>query len=140
MTVKKLAVALILLFVLILGACADYSAPLTLQVTSSPTGPDEEVTLTLTNPKGNNLFIPADWAGIEFFRRDSQNNWTEYLGNRGIVPMLNTEERELVYSIPAGTLSPGTYKLVIRGRVGHRGTPFTLETNLDYALNDSEGS
>lgn len=140
MAAKRLAAALILLFALTLGACTDYSAPLSLQVTSTPTGPEEEVTLTLTNPKGNNLFVPADWAGIEFFRWDGQNNWTEYLDNRGIVPMLSTEERELVYSIPAGTLSPGTYKLVIRGRVGHRGTPFTLETNLDYALNDSEGS
>ncbi len=104
---------------------------------------DDEITLTLANPDKRRLFLPADWAGIEMFRQDTGGNWVEYKNPNAFIPMLNTSKRQLVYSIPAGTFAPGTYKLVIRGRIGQNGALFSLETNLDlsrFSPSDTKGS
>ncbi len=136
-------VILLLAFSALAGCVGKAASSLSLTVTSRPSSPEDEITLTLTNPDKSSLFVPADWAGIEMFRQDADGDWLEYKNPKTIVPMLNTAERQLVYSIPAGTLVPGTYKLVIRGRIGRNGAPFNLETNLDlsrFSPSDTKGS
>lgn len=127
-----------------LAGCVGKAAPsLSLTVTAQPSSLEEDISLTLANPDKSSLFVPADWAGIEMFRRDADGNWLEYKHPKTIVPMLSTTKRQLVYSIPAGTLVPGIYKLVIRGRIGQKGAPFNLETNLDlsrFSFSETEGS
>ncbi|MDD3073769.1 MAG: hypothetical protein PHS56_05005 [Eubacteriales bacterium] len=136
-------VILLLAFSALAGCAGKAVPPLSLAVTSQPLSLEEEITLTLANPGKSSLFVPVDWAGIEMFRQDANGNWVEYKNPKKIVPMLNTAESQLVYSIPAGTLVPGTYKMVIRGRVGQKGAPFNLETNLDlssFSSSDIQGS
>lgn len=144
MSRKKRSLVILLLAFSTLAGCVGKAVPsLSLAVDSQPSSPEEEITLTLANPDKSSLFVPADWAGIEMFRLDADGNWLEYKNPREIVPMLNTTQKQLVYSIPAGTLVPGTYKLVIRGRIGKSGTPFNLETNLDlsrFSNSDIQGS
>lgn len=141
---KTTKLVILLLAFAALAGCVGNAAPsLSLTVTSPPSSPEEEIILTLANPDKSSLFIPADWAGIEMFRQDSDGNWLEYKNPKEIVPMLNTTQRQLVYSIPGGTLAPGTYKLVIRGRIGRNGAPFNVETNLDlsrFSSSDIQGS
>lgn len=139
---KKLmtSVGFLLLSVFFLSACFETTPSLSLAVTAPPETLEQGITLTLANPDRCRLFVPADWAGVEMFLRDAQGNWIEYLNRHKVVPMLTTQAAELDYSIPAGTLPPGTYKLVLRGRAGDKGHPFTLETLLDLSPHNSEGS
>ena len=104
--------------------------PLTLHV-DGETAMGEVITLTLNNPMGHNLFLPAVWNGIAIYRRLPSGQWAEYSHPDGFQPMLSTAESKFSYTIPAGFLDPGSYKLVLQGRKGSEGKPFTLETNLE---------
>jgi hypothetical protein len=141
---RKATTLILLLAFLTLAGCVGKAVPsLSLAVTEQPLSMDDEITLTLANPDKRRLFLPADWAGIEMFRQDTGGNWVEYKNPNAFIPMLNTSKRQLVYSIPAGTFAPGTYKLVIRGRIGQNGALFSLETNLDlsrFSPSDTKGS
>lgn len=140
---KATSLILLLAFFTLAGCVGKAVSSLSLAVTGQPLSLDDEITLTLANPDKSRLFIPADWAGIEMFRKDAGGDWVEYKNPNAFIPMLNTTKRKLVYSIPAGTLAPGTYKLVIRGRIGQNGALFSLETSLDlsrFSPSDTKGS
>ena len=123
----------LLVIILFISGCGGAVPPLALIVSSTPSSLDEVITITLDNPDNCSIFVPVDWAGIEIFRIETNGNWVEYKHNRKSVPMFSTSAGELIYSIPAGTFAPGTYKLVIRGRVGLEGASFTVEANLDLS-------
>lgn len=125
--------ATLFLLILLVSGCSGTVQPLALKASSKPASMAEEITITLENPDNRSLFVPVDWEGIEIYRAETNSNWVEYLSNTDIASMFSTTAGKLIYSIPAGTFSPGIYKLVIRGRVGQEGANFTLETNLDLS-------
>lgn len=127
---RVLAILCLLLF--LSPGCNTKAKPsLTLKVSSLPLSPDEEVQLILENPGKRSLFVPVDWLGIEMFRQESDGKWLEYKKHNETSRMFSTAMDRLVYSIPPGTLVPGKYKLVIRGRLGKDGSLISLGTDLD---------
>lgn len=44
--------------------------------------------------------------------------------------MFSSSKEQIVYNIPAGTLVPGTYKLVLQGRRGKEGAVLNLEADI----------
>lgn len=142
---KRVRVAIVLLAVVVtLGACVkDKPIPLSLLISSRPESLDEEIRLQLVNPQGANIFIPLDETGIEMYRKDGRDNWLEYKKHNNPVPMIGTGKTQVIYTIPAGTLAPGTYKFIVRGRFGQNGAPFNLETSLNlnlFSTTEKEGS
>ena len=142
---KRVRVAIAMLaMAALLGACAkEKPMPLSLQVSSRPESLDEEIRLMLVNPQGTSIFIPLDGTGIEMYRKDGRDNWLEYKKHNDPVPMTGTKKTQIVYLIPGGTLAPGTYKFIIRGRFGESGAPFNLEAGLNMNLfsnTEKEGS
>ncbi|MGI6366387.1 MAG: hypothetical protein ACOX2G_11825 [Bacillota bacterium] len=115
----------------LLSGCrpAPEPLPLNLYAHSDIACGDEEIIFSLENPTGVQLFIPASWTGLAVYRSIFPEAWVEYLYPDGFQTMLSTSQKEINYSIPPGTLEPGKYKLVVQGRVGREGTPFSLEVN-----------
>jgi len=124
---RGLAILLLLAFSLS-GCIGKTKATLSLNVASLPSSLDEEIKLVLNNPEQEELFIPVDWEGIDIFRMDGDGKWFEY--RKADSPMFTTSKEQTVYYIPADTLVPGTYKLVLQGRRGKEGAVLNLEADL----------
>lgn len=110
------------------GCFGKAEAALSLHVASLPTSLDEEIKLVLNNPGKEELFIPVDWEGIVIFRMDGDGKWYEY--SKAESTMFSSSKEQIVYNIPAGTLVPGTYKLVLQGRRGKEGAVLNLEADI----------
>jgi hypothetical protein len=130
------AVAVLIIAGILLPGCIPGSAqlPLTLYVDNETAATDDTIILILSNPLGYNLFLPTVWTGIAFFQKQPTGHWVEYSYPDGFQPMLSTADTKVVYNIPAGFLEPGSYKLVLQGRRGSEGIPFTLETDLKVSF------
>jgi len=120
--------AMLILIAFISGCFGNAKATLSLNVASPPLSPDDEIKLVLNNPGKEELFIPVDWEGIDIFRMDGDGKWFEY--RKAGSPMFSTTREQTLYYIPASTLVPGTYKLVLQGRRGKDGTVLSLEADL----------
>lgn len=116
----------------LLGACnpGPQTLPLSLYAEPETACPNEEIIVALENPTGAQLFIPAFWTGLPIYRKLVTETWIEHLNSSGFPAMHSTCQDRVQYSIPAGTLDPGEYKLVLQGRFGEEGIPFSLEVNL----------
>jgi len=116
----------------VISGCGPNSTtiPLTLYIDPVTACIDEEIIVALDNPTMTELFIPAAWTGLAVYQKMVPETWSEYLYPDGFEPMFTTSDALIEYAIPAGTLEPGSYKLVLQGRSGKDGTPFSLEINL----------
>jgi len=113
--------------------CSPGSAalPLTLYVETVADALEESIVLALENPTNSRIFVPVAWTGIAVFQQLATGSWAEYHYPDKFQPMQTTTNGMIMYSIPPGTLEPGSYKLVIQGRIGSDGTPFSLEANIN---------
>ena len=120
----------------LLAGCAPGSAklPLTLYVDTVAAAQDELIVIALDNPTKCKLFVPAAWTGIAVYKELATGNWMEYKYPDSYQPMRTTSAEKVLYSFPAAAFEPGSYKLVLMGRMGSAGTPFFLETDLDIGL------
>lgn len=124
----------------IFSACTPgvESLPLSFYIDIDLTAAADPIVLALDNPTGKNIFVPATWTGIAMYKKLATGTWAEYRHPTGYEPMHTTKDDRILYSIPDGTLEPGSYKLVIQGRIGEEGIPFSLETNFKLTPNGLE--
>lgn len=127
----SLVLAGIVTVVVLLAGCGPQTPSLPLSLCAQPdiAHQDDEIIVSLENPTGTELFIPVAWTGLAIYRMLVSETWTEYLYPQGSPAMHTTSQNMIQYSIPAGTLEPGGYKLTLQGRTGLEGTPFSLEVN-----------
>jgi len=125
------AIGLLSIGALITGCSTDGgSVPLYLYVDASDFL-NEEIVVTLDNPTKSQLFVPESWTGLAVYEKLPTGGWVEHMYPGAFQPMVSTYSHQIEYSIPAGTLTPGSYRIVIQGRIGQEGTPFFLESDLD---------
>lgn len=103
------------------------AAPLGISLSTRAAAADEGVTLTIQNVLGQRVFVPSSWEGIAIYRLEP-GGWREYYFPSPYQPMVHTDQQEIHYYLPGGSLEPGHYKLVIQGRQGQEGRIFELET------------
>lgn len=104
--------------------------PLGISLSARAAAADEGVTLTIQNVMGRRIFVPSSWEGIAIYRLEP-GSWREYYFPSPYQPMVHTDQQEIHYHLPGGSLEPGRYKLVIQGRQGQDGRIFELETTLE---------
>lgn len=99
---------------------------------------DETVIVALDNPSKSSLLIPAFWTGLVVLQELPSGAWVELKSPDNIMSIISTDDK-ITYSIPLDALDPGKYILVLQGRVGKDGIPFSLETNLDIDFPPESG-
>ncbi|HOB35054.1 MAG TPA: hypothetical protein PKL39_04825 [Bacillota bacterium] len=128
---RVLAVGILTAGLLLAGCVSNSQGDLTLLAEPTNTfGVDEEIRIALANPSQSMLFVPASWAGLAVYRQLPSQGWGEHILPDIFQPMQATTASRIEYSIPSGILEPGNYKLVLQGRKGEEGTPFSVEVNL----------
>lgn len=126
-----MAMGLLAMGAIVSGCSSDAALPpLSLYVDEEINALNEEVLVTLDNPSESLLFIPTAWTGIAMYRLVDLENWVEYRYPDAFQTMQSTSAEKILWSIPAGILEPGSYKLVLQGRTGRDGSSFSLEANL----------
>lgn len=118
----------------LLAGCGPTTTPppLTLEVES--VAADEAIVLALENPTCSKIFVPAAWTGLLIYQQITTGTWKEYKTPDVFQPSVNTSQAKVEYTIPTEELEPGNYRLVLQGRYGGEGTPFTLETIVEFDI------
>lgn len=136
---KSSLIILGLLFIGILTGCNRPATvpPLNLYV-DVINSVDDTVIVALENPSKSSLFVPAFWTGLVVLQELPSGAWVELKYPDNFQSIISTDDI-ITYSIPLDALDPGKYILVLQGRVGKDGVPFSLETNLDIDFPPESG-